>query len=77
MGAVLLAKKTGSPVLPFAINPSRFYAAPSWDRFQVPLPFTRARVRIAPPIYVAADADEASLEAKRDELQRALDSLSD
>jgi len=77
MGALLLAKKTGCPVLPFSINPAHFYAASSWDRFQIPLPFTRARVRIAPPIYVAPDADEAMLNAKRDELQRALDAIND
>ena len=77
MGAVLLAKKTGAPILPFTVNAARFYAAPSWDAFQVPYPFTRARVRIATPIHVPADASEAALEAKRDELQRALDALND
>jgi lysophospholipid acyltransferase (LPLAT)-like uncharacterized protein len=76
MGAVQLAKKTGCPVLPFTLTPARAYAAPSWDRLQIPFPFTRVRVRIAPPIYVPADADEAALARKRDELQRALDSLS-
>jgi lysophospholipid acyltransferase (LPLAT)-like uncharacterized protein len=76
-GALLLAKKTGCPVLPFAINPEYFYAASSWDRFQIPLPFTRARVRLAPPIYVAPDADETQLNAKRAELQRALDAIND
>ena len=75
MGAVLLAKKTGSPILPFSVNAAHYYAAPSWDRLQVPLPFTRARVLIAPPIYVPADADEDVLNAKRAELQRALDSI--
>jgi hypothetical protein len=77
MGAVLLAKKTGAPVLPFSVNAERYYAAPSWDGLQIPYPFARARVRIAPPIYVPPDADEAALAAKRDELQRALDSLND
>ena len=76
MGAVLLAKKTGQPILPFSINPARYLEVPSWDNFQVPVPFTRARVRIAPPIYVAPDADEAALEAKREELQRALEEIS-
>ena len=77
MGAVLLAKKTGQPILPFSVNASRFREIPSWDRFQIPLPFTRATVRIHPPIRVAADADEAEVERKRDELQQALDSVSD
>jgi lysophospholipid acyltransferase (LPLAT)-like uncharacterized protein len=75
-GALLLAKKTGQAVLPFTVNAERFWQLPSWDRFQIPRPFTRAVVRIAPPIRVAADADETALEAGRDELQRALDNLS-
>ncbi|HZH31444.1 MAG TPA: lysophospholipid acyltransferase family protein [Pyrinomonadaceae bacterium] len=77
MGAVLLAKKTGAPVLPFSVKAERYYAAPSWDKLQIPYPFTRARVRIAPPIHVPPDADEAALEAGRAELQRALDSLNE
>ena len=77
MGAVLLAKKTGHPVLAFTLNPARRYSAPSWDRLQIPLPFTAVRVRIAPPIFVPPDADDAALAAKRDELQHALDSLAD
>src|SRR5882762_3858283 len=72
MGAVLLAKKTGNPILPFTIAPARFWETKSWDAMQVPKPFTRARVRIAAPIFVRPDADETELNAKRDELQRAL-----
>ncbi|HEY6046963.1 MAG TPA: lysophospholipid acyltransferase family protein [Pyrinomonadaceae bacterium] len=76
MGSVLLAKKTGCPILPFTITPAKFWEIKkSWDLTQVPRPFTRARVFIAPPIHVPADADEALLSAKRDELQEALDSV--
>ena len=76
MGAVLLAKRTGQPILPFSITCERFWEATrSWDRFQVPKPFTRARVSIAPPIPVPSEADETVLQEKRDELQRALDEL--
>ncbi len=76
MGAVLLAKKTGHPILPFTITAKSFWTAKkSWDHSQVPKPFTRVRVDIAPPIYVPHDADEATLEARRDELQQALDEI--
>ncbi|HWN07959.1 MAG TPA: lysophospholipid acyltransferase family protein [Pyrinomonadaceae bacterium] len=76
MGGVLLAKKTGQPILPFTITPRRYWEAKkSWDQTQAPLPFTRALVDIALPIFVSADADKEELEAKRDELQAALDEL--
>ena len=75
MGAVLLAKKTGQPILPFTITARHWEAKRSWDGFQVPFPFARARVNIAAPIYVASDTDDEGLEAKRDELQAALDSI--
>ncbi len=76
MGAVLLAKKTGNPVLPFTITAKSFWTAKkSWDQTQVPWPFTRVRVDIAPPIYVPAAADEDLLEARRNELQQSLDAI--
>ena len=75
MGAVLLAKKTGQPIVPFTITTAKHWEAKSWDGFQVPFPFTTARVEIAPPIYVTADADDETLSAKRDELQNALDKI--
>jgi lysophospholipid acyltransferase (LPLAT)-like uncharacterized protein len=75
MGAVMLAKKSGHPILPVTMALKRYWTTPSWDLFQIPKPFTRARVYVAPPIYVPADADEAILAVKRNELQQALDHL--
>src|SRR5436853_5198240 len=76
MGSVLLAKKTGFPILPFTITAKRFWEVKnSWDRSQIPKPFTRARVIIATPIYVAPEADDKALEARRAELQAALDEI--
>lgn len=75
MGPVLLAKKSGHPMLPITTALKRYWKAPSWDSLQIPKPFTRARVYVAPPIYVPADADKVLLTAKRDELQKALDDL--
>jgi lysophospholipid acyltransferase (LPLAT)-like uncharacterized protein len=76
MGPLVLAKRTGRPVLPFAVNAERFWRAPSWDGLQIPKPFTRATVRLAPPIRVPPDADDALLESKLAELQRALEGVS-
>ena len=75
MGAVILAKKSGQPIVPVTMALERYWTTPSWDLFQIPKPFTRARVYVAPPIYVPADADEVGLAAKRNELQQTLDDL--
>jgi len=76
MGAVLLAKKTGNPILPFTVTPARSWSLQkSWDTFTIPKPFTRARLEMAQPIFVRPDADESEMEARRCELQEVLDGL--
>jgi lysophospholipid acyltransferase (LPLAT)-like uncharacterized protein len=76
LGPIMLAKKTGHPVLPFTVSAKSFWEIrATWDRTQIPKPFTRARVIIAPPIYVPADADENKLAATRDQLQAVLEDL--
>ena len=75
MGAVLLAKKSGHPIVPVTMALEKYWTVSSWDQFQIPKPFTRACVFVAPPIYVRADANEDELNVKRDELQLALDDL--
>ena len=49
----------------------------SWDRFEVPLPFSRACFAWGEPIWVPADASRVQLEAKRVEVEGALNKLSD
>ena len=72
-GAVLLAKKTGNPMMPFVVETEKFWTINSWDKLRIPKPFTRARIFIAEPVYVAKDADETEIERKRLELQSKLD----
>jgi lysophospholipid acyltransferase (LPLAT)-like uncharacterized protein len=72
-GAVLLAKKTGNPLMPFVVETERFWTINNWDNLQIPKPFTRAKIFISEPIYVAVDANEAEIENKLLELQRKLD----
>ncbi len=75
MGPVILAKKSGHPMLPMGITPTHYWELPTWDGYQVAKPFTRARLRLSSPIFVPADANESLLETKREELQRALEEL--
>ncbi|MDQ5846381.1 MAG: lysophospholipid acyltransferase family protein [Acidobacteriota bacterium] len=75
MGPVILAKKSGHPMLPMGITPTHYWELPTWDGYQVAKPFTRARLRLGSPIFVPSDANESLLETKREELQRALEEL--
>jgi lysophospholipid acyltransferase (LPLAT)-like uncharacterized protein len=68
-GAVLLAKKTGNPMLPFTVECERFWTIGSWDRLQIPKPFTRARFEVGSLIEVEAAANDEEIERKRLELQ--------
>ena len=75
MGPVLLAKRVGHPIVPVTMALKRHWTMPSWDLFQVPKPFTRAKVFVAEPIYVSSDADETTLDGKLKELQTVLEDL--
>lgn len=75
LGPVLLAKKTGYPLLPFILESKRYWSVNSWDRPQIPKPFTSIKLIIEKPIYVAENASDEQLEAKRKELQSTLESL--
>ncbi len=74
-GPIMLAKKTGNPIVPFIVETAREHRLKSWDRMSIPMPFSRAKVIAAEPIYVSADADEAEIDGKLAELQKALDDL--
>lgn len=76
-GAVWLARATGQPILPFHIEAAAAWQARSWDRTQVPKPFTRVAVAVGPPFRVPEEADAAGLERRRVDLEAELRRLRD
>src|SRR5258707_3079323 len=74
-GVVWLAKLTGNPVVPFHLEASKYWALGSWDRTQIPKPFSTVALVVGTPIDVPADATEDIIEAKRLEVEAALLSL--
>lgn len=74
-GAVWLAKVTGNPIVPFHVEASPCWTARSWDRTQVPKPWSRVVMVIGAPMEVPADADEGGIEVKRAELEQRLAGL--
>ena len=74
-GAIWLAKATGNPVVPFHIEASRHWTLRSWDRTQIPKPFSDVAIAIGEPLEVPPDADEAGIEQARLALEERLRSL--
>ncbi len=71
-GAATLARLSGAPLLPMSWSATRTWTLRSWDRMEIPKPFSRIHVAVGAPIPVPRDAD---LEALSGELARALDEL--
>ena len=71
-GLVMVAKRTGAPILPMTCGAQWKRVLASWDAFLLPLPFSRVVVVYGEPIYVPADASSADLEAKRREVEASL-----
>ena len=74
-GAVWLAKATGNPIVPFHIEAARHWTLHSWDRTQIPKPFSSVAVAIGPPLSVAADASDTGVELACRDVERALAAL--
>jgi hypothetical protein len=74
-GAVWLASATGNPVLPFHLEASSHWSLRSWDRTQIPKPFSTVALVVGEPIDVPKDATEEELERARVELEARLTRL--
>jgi len=74
-GPILLAKKSGRPIIPLSFEYKRRIEAGSWDKMQIPLPFSRVKAYFAEPLTIKADADDREIAAAVEELQKRLDGL--
>jgi lysophospholipid acyltransferase (LPLAT)-like uncharacterized protein len=71
-GVIALAQVTGLPIIPVTCNTQPKICLKSWDRFQIPLPFSRCELILNEPIFVPREADEARREERRSALQACL-----
>jgi lysophospholipid acyltransferase (LPLAT)-like uncharacterized protein len=77
-GAVMLARRSGRPIVLFHIGLERAWTLrKAWDLMQIPKPYTRAVLIIAPVIEVPKDADHDVFDSKQQEMQKMLERLRD
>jgi lysophospholipid acyltransferase (LPLAT)-like uncharacterized protein len=60
-GAVLLAQITGKPILPLSVAASHTLRFRTWDRFELPLPFSRVVIAYGEPVRMPRAVDPAKL----------------
>jgi lysophospholipid acyltransferase (LPLAT)-like uncharacterized protein len=70
-GALLLAQMSGRPILPMSYAASRAWLI-KWDRFVIPVPFSRVALAIGPPCYVPRVTDAAMLERLQGQMEQEL-----
>ena len=77
-GPVMLARKTGAPIMVFHVGVDRGRTfEKTWDHFLLPMPFARAVILFAPPIFVPKDASVELMDAKHAEMQKELERVRD
>lgn len=74
-GVILLAQKTGAPIIPIAYGSKRCKMLNSWDRFVLPMPWTKTVEIYGRPIEVPSDADEKTVNACTEALKAELNRI--
>lgn len=70
IGTVAIARLSGTPILPICSTTTKFWKFKSWDRFQLPKPFSKGVLVYEEPLYVPKSAKGEKLEEYRVELKR-------
>jgi lysophospholipid acyltransferase (LPLAT)-like uncharacterized protein len=73
-GVVFLAGATGHPILPYHIESDRYWTLNSWDRTQIPKPFSTVALVMGEPMCVES-VDASTLEQNQASLAATLSAL--
>jgi hypothetical protein len=76
-GILLLASRTGAPIIPMVFSASSYFTINSWDRTIIPKPFSRIDFFYGEPLYLPAKVKPEGLEQYRLKLEEQLNELYD
>jgi len=74
-GTIYIAQRSGLPIVPITSSAEHRWTLPTWDRFIIPRPFSKAVVMLGDPILVPTDSGAQELEAIRTDLEKRLRQL--
>jgi len=75
-GPIILASKTGAPILPVTVNSSTYWEIKSWDRFQIPKPWAKVELVLGEPVNIPPDLSDEEMEEWRHLIEKKLNSIS-
>ena len=62
-GVAVVAHRAGMPVIAVAANATRPWRLSTWDRFEIPKPFSRITIAYSDPLYIEAAAARDAAES--------------
>lgn len=71
-GIIDMAKKSGTPIVPYTVIANNYWSFNSWDKFRLPKPFSRIIVHYGDPIFVPSDAEGNDFESLMQDLKQKL-----
>jgi lysophospholipid acyltransferase (LPLAT)-like uncharacterized protein len=75
-GAIFAAQISGKPVVPLAFAARPAFVLKTWDKFVLPVPFSRVTIAIGEPLFPPAEmTDEQMVEAQREMERRLLETF--
>lgn len=74
-GVIFLAREAQVPIIPLAVAARRKITFNTWDRFELPLPFSPLALLVGEPLWVRPEERGPDLERRRLELEARLNRL--
>lgn len=71
-GIIFLAQKTGFPIIPVSLGLTNYWKLPSWDRFRIPKPFSKAMIIYGDPLTIPSKLEKSEIEVYRKLLEKVL-----
>ncbi len=62
LGVILMAEKSGAPIIPLGVSSNRRWLMKSWDSYLIPKPFARCPFVVGEPIPIPANLNEEQRE---------------
>ena len=68
-GIIKASQKSGAKILPIAANMHSYWEVKSWDKLQIPKPFSKVEVVIGDPVEIPKDSTQQELEEYQKNLE--------